>query len=134
MLDMDTFDTFLITLYTYEGLDRLGVATRWPGRRGVGWLPEYADRAPCARLGRFPGFRVLTAVSQNGFITGSSPVHHRPSCWVSADWSESARMIWQDLPQFTARLSAKVGLHSFCCGLNQQGSLPLLAFADLIDW
>jgi hypothetical protein len=33
-----------------------------------------------------------------------------------------------------ARLTAKVALHNFCIGLNQQLSRPNLAFADLIDW
>ena len=33
-----------------------------------------------------------------------------------------------------ARLTAKVALHNFCIGLNQQLGRPNLAFADLIDW
>ena len=33
-----------------------------------------------------------------------------------------------------ARLAANVGVHNFCCWLNQQLGRPLLAVADLIDW
>ncbi|MFO1434097.1 MAG: IS982 family transposase [Candidatus Competibacteraceae bacterium] len=39
-----------------------------------------------------------------------------------------------DLSGFSARLSAKVALHNFCIGFNEQLSRPHLAFADLIDW
>jgi hypothetical protein len=38
------------------------------------------------------------------------------------------------LAGFQARLAAKVGLHNFCCWLNQQFGRPLLAFADLVEW
>lgn len=54
----------------YEVLDRCGVATRWCGRRGAGWLPEYTDKGLCARLGWFHGVHLLTAVSDEGVITG----------------------------------------------------------------
>lgn len=204
----------------YECLDRLGVATRWLGRRGVGWLPEYADCAPCARLGWFHGLSILTAVSNQGFITGfgiaPASVSDQPAAesflfarhthdarlssagrplgggfyvvdkgFTGAKWHARWReafeakivccpqkdnrgrqrwpkpwRVWlaglrqiiesvhvkllgfcrlererpHDLAGFTARLSAKVGLHNFCCWINQQEQRPLLAFADLIDW
>ena len=54
----------------YEVLDRCGVKTRWCSRRGAGWLPEYADKGKCSRLGFFHGFSVLTAVTAQGAITG----------------------------------------------------------------
>jgi hypothetical protein len=53
----------------FEVLDRLGVATRWCGRRGAGWLPE-ADKGYCARLGYFHGLHLLSAVTASGVITG----------------------------------------------------------------
>lgn len=54
----------------YECLDRVGIATRWSGRRGSGWVDEYADKSTCSRLGWFFGFSLLTAVSSSGYITG----------------------------------------------------------------
>lgn len=54
----------------YECLDRTGVPTRWCGRRGVGWVDEWANKGKCSRLGWFFGFSLLTAVSDRGFITG----------------------------------------------------------------
>jgi hypothetical protein len=56
----------------YEVLDRCGVETRWCGRRGVGWLPEYTDKGKCSRLGFFHGFHLLTACTPEGIITGFS--------------------------------------------------------------
>lgn len=54
----------------YECLDRLGVSTRWCGRRAVGWLPDCADKGFCSGLGWFHGLGVLTCVSSQGIITG----------------------------------------------------------------
>jgi len=54
----------------YEVLDRCGVATRWCGRRGAGWLPECTDKGVCSRLGWFHGVHLLSAVSAEGVITG----------------------------------------------------------------
>ena len=54
----------------YECLDRVGVQTRWSGRRGVGWVDDYADKGTCSRLGWFHGFSLLTAVSDAGYLTG----------------------------------------------------------------
>jgi hypothetical protein len=39
-----------------------------------------------------------------------------------------------ELTGFQARLAAKVALHNFCIGFNQQLGRPALAFADLVDW
>lgn len=55
---------------TYEILDRFGVATRRSGRRGEGWLGEYANKGKCTRLGFFHGVQVLSAVTPEGVITG----------------------------------------------------------------
>jgi len=54
----------------YEVLDRCGVATRWCGRRGAGWLPDCTDKGVCSRLGWFHGLHLLSAVSAQGVITG----------------------------------------------------------------
>lgn len=54
----------------YEVLDRLGIATRWCGRRGSEWLAGYADKGLCKRLGFFHGLHLLSAVSARGVITG----------------------------------------------------------------
>lgn len=54
----------------YEVLDRLGVATRWCGRRGGEWLHGYADRGLSNRLGFFHGLQLLSAVSAEGVLTG----------------------------------------------------------------
>lgn len=54
----------------FEVLDRLGVATRWCGRRGGEWLSGYADRGLCNRLGFFHGLHLLSAVSAEGVLTG----------------------------------------------------------------
>jgi hypothetical protein len=54
----------------YEALDRFGVAARWCGRRGAGWMPEAADVGYCSRLGFFQGFGVLTCVAPDGAVTG----------------------------------------------------------------
>jgi Transposase DDE domain len=39
-----------------------------------------------------------------------------------------------DLSGFQARLAAKMALHNFCIGLNEQLGRPRLAFADLVHW
>jgi len=39
-----------------------------------------------------------------------------------------------DLSGFQARLAAKIALHNFCIGLNEQLGRPRLAFADLVAW
>jgi hypothetical protein len=54
----------------FEAIDRCGVATRWCGRRGVGWLPEYTDKGYCSRLRFFEGIHLLTCVNPEGVITG----------------------------------------------------------------
>lgn len=54
----------------YEVLDRCGIATRWCGRRGVGWLPAETDKGICSRLGYFHGLHLLTAATPEGVITG----------------------------------------------------------------
>jgi hypothetical protein len=54
----------------YEVLDRCGLATRSCGRRGGEWLPEYADKGLCSRLGFFHGLHLLTASTAEGVITG----------------------------------------------------------------
>lgn len=54
----------------YEVLDRCGVATRWCARRGAGWLPDCTDKGLCSRLGWFHGVHRLSAVSDEGVITG----------------------------------------------------------------
>lgn len=54
----------------YEVLDRVGVATRWCGRRGGEWLWGYANRGLCNRLGYFHGLHLLSAVSAEGVLTG----------------------------------------------------------------
>jgi hypothetical protein len=33
-----------------------------------------------------------------------------------------------------ARLAAKIALHNFCLGVNEQLGRPRLAFTDLVDW
>lgn len=57
-----------------EAVDRVGVATRWCGRRGAGWLEREADKGHCSRLGFFHGLHLglhlMTAVSQAGAVTG----------------------------------------------------------------
>lgn len=54
----------------YEIIDRVGVATRWCNRRGVGWLPEDTDKGLCSRLGFFHGFHLLSVVNPDGILTG----------------------------------------------------------------
>jgi hypothetical protein len=54
----------------FEVLDRCGVATRWCGRRGSGWLSEYTDKGLCSRLGFFEGLHLLTCSNPEGVITG----------------------------------------------------------------
>jgi len=54
----------------FEVLDRCGVATRWCGRRGVGWLPGVTDKGYCSRLRYFEGFALLTSVNPEGVIMG----------------------------------------------------------------
>jgi hypothetical protein len=54
----------------FEVIDRCGVATRWCGRRGVGFLPEDTDTGHCARLGYFHGLHLLTCVNPEGVLTG----------------------------------------------------------------
>jgi hypothetical protein len=54
----------------YQVLDRTGLSTRWCGRRGVGWLPEYTGKGRCARLGWFEGFSLLLSVTDTGVVTG----------------------------------------------------------------
>lgn len=54
----------------YEILDRFGVATRRSGRRGEGWLGEYANKGKCTRLNFFHGMQVLSVVTPAGAITG----------------------------------------------------------------
>ena len=54
----------------YEVLDRVGIATRWCGRRGGEWLDGYANRGKCNRLGFFHGLHLLSAVSAEGILTG----------------------------------------------------------------
>ena len=54
----------------YEILDRFGVATRRSGRRGAGWMGEYANKGKCTRLGFFHGVQVLSVVTPAGAITG----------------------------------------------------------------
>lgn len=87
-------------------------------------------------------------------LTVCMPNRSRPSGWPPAlrRWLAGVRQIVEtvnarlmdtfglthDRPHayhgFFARLAAKVGLHDFCCWLNQQLGRPTLAFADLIDW
>lgn len=54
----------------FEVIDRVGVATRWCNRRGVGWLPEDTDKGLCSRLRFFHGFHLLSIVNPEGIITG----------------------------------------------------------------
>jgi hypothetical protein len=54
----------------YQVLDRTGIATRWCGRRGMGWLPAFTDKGYCNRLGYFEGFALLLSVTDTGIITG----------------------------------------------------------------
>jgi hypothetical protein len=54
----------------FECLDRVGVATRWCGRRGVGHLSHHTDVGKCSRLGFFHGVSLLTCVTPSGQITG----------------------------------------------------------------
>ena len=54
----------------FEVLDRVGIATRWCGRRGGEWLHGYANRGLCNRLGFFHGLHLLSAVSAEGVLTG----------------------------------------------------------------
>ena len=54
----------------YEVLDRCGIATRWCGRRGVGWMPAETDKGLCGRLGYFHGFHLLTCATPEGVVTG----------------------------------------------------------------
>lgn len=54
----------------FEVIDRSGVATRWCGRRGVGWMPELTDKGYCSRLGYFEGFHLLISANPEGVITG----------------------------------------------------------------
>jgi hypothetical protein len=54
----------------YEVLDTTGVVTRDCRRRGPGWLGEAVDKGRCTRVGWYVGFRLLTAVTPHGAITG----------------------------------------------------------------
>lgn len=55
---------------SYEALDTTAVPTRDHRRRGVGWLPEFADVGPSSRLRWFEGLRLLLAVTPQGVVTG----------------------------------------------------------------
>jgi hypothetical protein len=54
----------------YEALDGTGVAVRNAKRRGAGWLAGQAEIGWCPRVGWYEGFRLLTAVTRQGAITG----------------------------------------------------------------
>jgi hypothetical protein len=54
----------------YEALDGTGVPVRNVKRRGAGWLAGQAEVGWCPRVGWYEGFRLLTAVTRQGVITG----------------------------------------------------------------
>ena len=73
--DLLALSTFLVEKLDarnclFEVIDRCGIATRWCGRRGVGWMPEDTDKGHCSRLGYFQGLHLLTCLNPEGVITG----------------------------------------------------------------
>lgn len=73
--DTLAFGAFLVEILDarncpFEVIDRCGIATRWCGRRGVGWMPEDTDVGYCSRLGYFQGLHLLTCLNPEGVIMG----------------------------------------------------------------
>jgi hypothetical protein len=56
--------------WPFEILDGYGVKVRNLNRRGSGWLDISANKGQCSRLGWHVGFRILDAVTPEGFLTG----------------------------------------------------------------
>jgi hypothetical protein len=54
----------------YEALDTSAVPTRSCKRRGVGWLPEFANLGYSNRVGWYEGLHLLMSVTPQGVITG----------------------------------------------------------------
>lgn len=88
----------------FEALDSSAVPTRDAKRRGSGWW--------LASI-----LQIVETVNAKLHETFRLQ-RERPHDWTGLH----------------ARLTAKVALHNFCIGLNQQLGRANLAFADLIDW